>query len=157
MENRSNLAVAAFSASPWPGASYEYSIAHSPGAFEQTSWVNSPPPFISEIIYNAEGRPTLTLYSGSNFLYQRLNRYVVRIRACQQPTHPVWGDICTDVVKSFQLEDVNDMVPQFIDQSSLSEVGLLENVPQGTVVLKLFAVDMDPTPKFSQVLFFPNL
>ncbi|KAM7536230.1 hypothetical protein Aperf_G00000082111 [Anoplocephala perfoliata] len=151
MENRSNLAVAEFSASPFPGASYDYSIAHIPGAFEQTGWVNSPPPFTSEITYNTEGRPTLTLYSGSNFLYQRLNQYVVRIRACQQPTHAVWGDICADVVNTFRLEDVNDMVPQFIDQSSLSEVGLLENAPHGTAVLKLFAVDMDPSSEFNQV------
>lgn len=138
-------------ASPWPGAAYDYSITHIPGAFEQTGWVNSPPPFTSEIIYSTGGRPTLTIYSGSNFLYQRLSSYTVRIRACKQPTDPVLGDICADVVKVFQLEDVNNMVPQFIDQFSLSEVELLENVPVGTVVLKLFAVDLDPTPEFSQV------
>lgn len=155
MENSSNMALIQASASPWPGASYEYSITHVPGAFEQTGWVNSPPPFTTEIIYSTDNRPTLTLYSGSNFLYQRLNKYTVRIRTCQQPTHPVWGDICTDSVKTFQLEDVNDMVPQFIDQSILSEVELPENVPAGMTVLKLFAMDMDPTPAFSQVLPLP--
>nr|CDS18766.1 neural cadherin [Echinococcus granulosus] len=153
LENSTNLALAQIVATPWPGATYDYSIAYIPGAFEQTGWINSPPPFTSEIVYSSERRPTLTIYSGSNFLYQRINRYIVRVRACQQPTHPVLGDICADVVMTFQLEDVNNMVPQFIDQFSLSEVGLPENAPSRTVVLKLFAVDLDPTTQFNKVQY----
>ena len=137
---------------PWYSASYDYSIAHVPGAFEQTGWVNSPPPFTSEIVYTDDQKPKLTIYSGSNFLYQRLNRYIVRVRACQQPTDPILGDICSDLVREFKLEDVNNMVPQFIDQSSLSEVEIMENSANGTEVLKLFAVDLDPTEEFNQVM-----
>ncbi|VDM23448.1 unnamed protein product [Hydatigera taeniaeformis] len=152
-ENSYNQELAKIVATPWPGAVYDYSIAYIPGAFEQTGWINSPPPFTSQVVYSAEGRPTLIIYSGSNFLYQRLNRYIVRARACQQPTDPSREDICSDVVITFQLEDVNNMMPQFIDQFSLSEVGLLENSPMGTEVLKLFAVDLDPTPKFNQIKY----
>ncbi|KAL5106290.1 Neural-cadherin [Taenia crassiceps] len=152
-ENSNNQELAKLVATPWAGAAYDYSIAHIPGAFEQTGWINSPPPFISKIDYSSEGRPTLTIYSGSNFLYQRINRYIVRVRACQQPTDPILGDICADTVMTFQLEDVNNMVPQFIDQLSLSEVGLPENSPMGTEVLKLFAVDLDPTPNFNKVKY----
>lgn len=144
------MAVAQIEANPWPGSSYDYSITHVPGAFEQTGWLNSPPPFTSDVIYTAN-KPTLVIYSGSNFLYQRLRRYWVRVRACRQPTDPKFGDICSDLVLNFQLEDVNNMVPQFIDQISLSEIELPENTPKGTQVLKLFAVDTDPTPEFSQV------
>lgn len=150
-ENSDNQELAKIMAKPWPGATYDYSIAHIPGDFEQTGWINSPPPFTSGIVYPPGGIPTLTIYSGSNFLYQRLSRYFVRVRACQQPTNPRFGEICTDVVITFELEDVNNMMPQFIDQLSLSEVGLLENSAVGTEVLKLFAVDLDPTPSFNEV------
>ena len=123
---------------------------HVPGAFEQTGWINSPPPFTSEIDYTVNDKPTLTIYSGSNFLYQRLKRYTVRVRACQQPTNTQLGDICSDLVKTFELEDVNNMAPQFIDQASLSEVLLSEQSQKGTEVVKLFAVDLDPNPDFNK-------
>ncbi|VDK36063.1 unnamed protein product, partial [Taenia asiatica] len=152
-EDSDNQELARIVAMPWPGATYDYSIAHIPGDFEQTGWINSPPPFTSKIVYPSPERPTLSIYSGSNFLYQRVHRYIVRVRACQQPTDPVYGDICADVVMTFELEDVNNMVPQFIDQLSLSEVGLPENSPVGTEVLKLFAVDLDPTPNFNKVKY----
>ncbi|VDD83839.1 unnamed protein product [Mesocestoides corti] len=152
-ENSVNQALAQITATPWPGANYKFFISHVPGTFEQTGWLNSPPPFTSEIVYSSTNQPTLIIYSGSNFLCQRLNHYTIRVRACQQPTDPVYGDICSDAVLNFNLEDVNNMVPQFIDQSSLLEVYLPENAARGTTVLKLFAVDMDPSSSFNKVTY----
>uniref|UniRef100_A0A0X3PH08 Neural-cadherin n=1 Tax=Schistocephalus solidus TaxID=70667 RepID=A0A0X3PH08_SCHSO len=151
-ENQLHFPVAEVTSFPAAGADYSLSLEQFPGAFEQTGWSNSPPPFTSELVQGTNG-VTLRVLSGSNFLYQRLNRYIIRIRACSKPTDAEMGDICTDLVLNFQLEDVNNMVPQFIDLWLLNQISIPENSPKGTEVLRMFAVDSDTVPAYREVTY----
>lgn len=146
-ENESHIKVALISADPPSGAAYTVSLEQVAGAYEQTGWLNSPPPFTTEAV----GSNSLRLFTGSHFLFQRLQQYTIRIRGCRQPTDSTLGEICTDIVMKFQVVDVNNRIPQFIDSNSLAEIVIPEDVPTGTQVLKLFAVDSDTLPAFRTV------
>ncbi|VDK68862.1 unnamed protein product [Dibothriocephalus latus] len=151
-EDKVHILVAEVTGTPAEGADYSLSVEQFPGAFEQTGWSNSPPPFTSELVQSTSG-VTLRLLSGSNFLYQRLHQYIIRIRGCRKPTDPLLGDICKDMVLTFELEDVNNMVPQFIDLWLLNQISIPENSPNGTEVLRMFAVDTDTVPNFREVTY----
>nr|VZI39916.1 unnamed protein product [Spirometra erinaceieuropaei] len=151
-ENQVHARVAEVTGTPAAGADYSLSLEQFPGAFEQTGWSNSPPPFTSELVQGTSA-VTLRLLSGSNFLYQRLNRYIIRVRGCRKPTDVELGDICKDLVLVFQLEDVNDMVPQFIDLWLLNQISIPESSPRGTEVLTMFAVDTDTVPEYRTVTY----
>ncbi|KAL3319747.1 hypothetical protein Ciccas_001584, partial [Cichlidogyrus casuarinus] len=146
-EDSAIAVIAQIRASVPTGASYSINLMQVPGNSEMTSWLNSPRPFSTQLDQQStDTLPILDIISSSNYLYQRVNRYTLRVRAQMNPKDtPTPFPIYTDLVLTFNIEDVNNQIPTFTGSSPLS-VRLVETATPNTVVWNIFAFDSDTTP-----------